>query len=202
MYTQNDEEKVILDFFNGKIGTFADIGANDGITFSNTRKLLELGWKGIFVEPSPAAYFRLKDNIEKYEDAYCYNFAIGEHNHDTTFKQSGAILGSDVGLVSTFVDEEMNRFKHVTSYVDMPVRVFRWKTFYNRLRIKNFDFFSIDVEGMEAIILKQLDKVDYNGAQLVCVEWNSKPENRVEYDKYLSKFKVIHTTAENLIYAR
>ena len=44
MYSQNNEEQVILDYFGNKIGNLLDIGANDGITLSNSRKLIELGW--------------------------------------------------------------------------------------------------------------------------------------------------------------
>jgi hypothetical protein len=48
-YSQNKEEEVILNYFNGHVGTFVDLGANDGITFSNTRALAERGWKGVLI---------------------------------------------------------------------------------------------------------------------------------------------------------
>src|SRR6186713_1166854 len=60
MYSQNNEEQIILDYFReGKRGKVLDIGANDGITFSNSAKLIELGWSAVLVEPSPIAYQRL-----------------------------------------------------------------------------------------------------------------------------------------------
>jgi hypothetical protein len=34
-YSQNDEQDVILEYFNGSIGRFLDIGAFDGITLSS-----------------------------------------------------------------------------------------------------------------------------------------------------------------------
>ena len=40
MYSQNQEEEVIVSYFGNKIGNLIDIGAYDGITFSNSRKLL------------------------------------------------------------------------------------------------------------------------------------------------------------------
>lgn len=46
-----------------KPGRFLDIGAWSATTFSNTRALFELGWSGIFLEPSPGP---LKGLVEAY----------------------------------------------------------------------------------------------------------------------------------------
>ena len=50
MYSQNNEEEIILNFFKEKKGIFLDLGAYDGIGLSNTRALAEKGWKGVCVE--------------------------------------------------------------------------------------------------------------------------------------------------------
>ena len=69
--------------------------------------------------------------------------------------ESGPLLNSgDVGLVSTAFDNEKDRFRHVVSYTPTPVKCFRWKTFVNRLKYKQFDLISIDIEGGE------LDRVE------------------------------------------
>lgn len=48
MYSQLDEERVIVDWFRDKpVGKYLDIGAWDGIEMSNTRRLAELGWAGV-----------------------------------------------------------------------------------------------------------------------------------------------------------
>lgn len=41
---------------------FIDIGAFDGVTFSNTWMLTENGWRGILVEPNPIAFSSLMKN--------------------------------------------------------------------------------------------------------------------------------------------
>lgn len=38
---------------------FLEIGAWDPITFSNTRALVELGWRGVMIEPSPGPFIEL-----------------------------------------------------------------------------------------------------------------------------------------------
>jgi len=55
-YSQNNEQQVILDYFGEHyIGTFLDLGCNDGATFSNTRALGLRGWSGTLVDASEKA---------------------------------------------------------------------------------------------------------------------------------------------------
>lgn len=200
MYSQNKEEEVILKYFEGKTGTFLDIGANDGITFSNTWALAERGWKGVLVEPSPKAFEILEMRYEGHKGFYIYPFAIGSHNGKAMLQESGPLCSSnDIGLVSTFHNSEMDRFKRTVKYEPVEVKVFKWKTFLNRLTIKDFDFISADCEGSELDILPDMD---LSKTQMICLEWNSKPELKTEYEKYLEGFKLIYTSAENLIYGR
>lgn len=199
-YSQNGEEKVILDYFNGQTGSFIDIGANDGVTFSNTRALAERGWKGVLIEPSPKAYAKLKELYNGHKGLYLYNFAISNKNGKDFLQESGALCSSqDVGLVSTFHSHEMDRFKTTVKYEPVEVKVFKWKTFLNRLTIKEFDFVSMDCEGSELEILPDMD---LSKTRMICLEWNSKPQLKLAYEVFLTGFNLIYTSGENLIYAR
>lgn len=200
MYSQSNEETYILNYFGDHIGTFLDIGCNDCLTFSNTRALSLKGWKGVFVDPSPKAMERCKTLYNGYKGYYFYPVAISAHNGKAILQESGPLCSAaDVGLVSTFHASEMERFKRTVNYEPIEVTTYKWKTFYNRLRIKEFDFINIDVESDELNILPDMD---LSKVKAVCIEWNSKPELKVEYDKYLDGFKVIYTSGENLLYAR
>jgi FkbM family methyltransferase len=200
MYSQNDEERVILEYFGSHTGTFLDVGSNDGVTFSNTRALAERGWKGVLVEPSPKAFEKLKSLYKGHKGFYVYPFAISDHNGKKMLQESGPLCSaSDVGLVSTFHAHEKARFDKSVNYTPVEVKSFRWKTFLNRLTLKTFDMVSMDCEGDELNILPDMD---LSQTKLICIEWNSKPALKTEYEKYLDGFRLIHTTAENLIYAR
>ena len=200
MYSQNKEEEIILHYFSGQTGTFIDIGANDGITFSNTRALAERGWKGVLIEPSPKAYAKLKEVYNGHKWFYLYNFALGDKNGKAFLQESGPLCSAkDVGLVSTFVTSEMDRFKSKVAYEPFEVKMFKWKTFLNRLAIKEFDFISMDCEGSELGILPDMD---LSKTKCICLEWNSKPELKTEYEKYLTGFNLIYNSGENLIYGR
>ena|SRR3990167_943519 len=51
-YSQGGEEAVLLDVLDVD-GRFLDLGAADGVTFSNTAALTDRGWSGVSVECSP-----------------------------------------------------------------------------------------------------------------------------------------------------
>src|SRR6186713_2054958 len=207
MYSQNLEEKFILEYFGDYVGTFLDVGCNDCLTFSNTRALALKGWKGVFIDPIPKAMERCKVLYNKHKGYYFYEVAISDHNGKAIIQASESIKAVnggyfDIGLVSTFHNNEMERFRHITKYHPVEVKTFKWKTFSNRLKstkINSFDFVSIDIEGDE---LNVLPDMDLSKTRLVCIEWNSKPELKTEYDKYLEGFKIIYTSGENLLYAR
>jgi len=201
MHSQNAEEQIILDYFKGKEGTFIDIGANDGKTFSNTYALSKLGWCGILIEPSPRAFYKLK---QLYEDTkgcfYLYNYAIGTSNGKVKMWESGELVKTgDVGLVSTLIEKETDRFKRTVKYEEITVDCFRWKTAMNRWKFKQFDFISIDIEGLE---LEVLEQIDLTGTSLICVETNGDLTKKANLDEMLKDFKLIYTSPENLIYAR
>jgi FkbM family methyltransferase len=201
MYSQNNEEQYILEYFKDKSGTFLDLGCNDCKTFSNTRALFETGkWKGVLVDPSPKAIAKCRELYEGYKGIYIYEYAISSNNGKKILHESGPLVSSrDVALVSTFHDSEMNRFRRTVSYTPIEVKTFRWKTFLNRIPIKQFDLISVDCEGEDLQILSQ---IDLSNTSMIILEWNSKPDLKKDFEYYLEGFKLLYTSGENLIYAR
>jgi|SRR5688572_29670447 len=203
-YSQSNEQEVILNYFKDYDRlTFLSIGENDGETLSNVRALALSGRAcGVMVEPSPRAFARMKSlySDNKKGCFYLYDCALGNHNGKAILHDSGELLKKgDVALVSTLVEEEKKRFQSVLSYEPIEVKVYRWLTFYNRLKIKKFDFVSIDAEGLDADILEQMDVTDF---QCVCIEWNGKQSMKERFEKKLQGFRIIYTSGENLIFAR
>lgn len=203
-YSQNLEEQAILNYFGDFKGTFCSLGENDGKTLSNVRALAERGWRGCMVEPSPQVFPLLKKLYENEAKGnfYLYQCAIGNKNGTTILHDSGELLKTgDRALVSTMVEQEKTRFEKVLSYTPVEVKVYRWKTFLNRLTMKTFDFISIDCEGLDLDILKQMD-IEALGVKCLCIEWNGNQSLKAEYDKIMQGFRIIYTSGENLIYAR
>ena len=201
-YSQSGEQEVILNYFKDyESGTFLSVGENDGQTLSNVRALALTGkFCGTMIEPSPKAFFKLKQLYNETKGCfYLYNFALGSHNGTIKFFDSGTHLNKgDVALLSTANESELKRFPG-TQYEEIEVKVFRWKTALNRFTIKKYDFVSIDAEGFDLDILKQIDLTD---VKCLCIEWNSDNKLKVEFEKIMHGFKLVYTSAENLIFTK
>lgn len=209
MFSQNKEEQIILEYFGDFVGTFADLGCNDGQTFSNTRALALRGWKGVLIDPHPEAIQRCRELYKGYKGLYFYEYAISEHNGKKPINASGPLCtASDIGLVSTFHSHEMDRFKSKVDYNPIEVLTYKWKTALNRWTIRRFDMISIDVEGGEILKTKTgekysiLNDIDLTETKLVCIETNGNQEFKILHERHLEGFKLIYTSGENLIYAR
>lgn len=201
-YSQNNEQKHILEFFNGKKGTLLSIGENDGQTYSNAYALIQLGWCASLVEPSKKVFEKLQELHKENELVACLNFAIGNEDSVVEFWESDAhfIDKSDFSLLSSLKREETEKWKTV-NFEAKEVPVFKYKSVFDSDKIF-FDFITIDAEGMDIDILKQ---IDLSNTQLLCIEWNSKNEIKEEILEYTSKFgmnKIIYQSGENLLIAR
>lgn len=198
-YSQNREQEVILSYFNGKKGTFLDVGANDGITLSNTYALATLGWQGVLIEPSPTTFQKLKFN-SRFFDCQLLNVAIGTVDGPVKMWDSGTHLNKgDHGLLSTMSPADRDKWAASTEFKEIEVQCWTYQTLLNASKIKEFDFISIDAEGYDYDILRQ---IDLSNTSSVCVEWNSKLEEKERFDALMTGFKLIYTSGENLIYVR
>jgi len=205
-YSQSNEQDIIINLFKGKKnGTFLDIGANDGVTFSNTFALAKsYGWTGLLVEASPKAYERLLKNYELIDrDIDFQNVAIGKEDGYLDFYESGELLNKgDVALVSSGVKKELQRWQSLKMpFTKMKVPMTSVSTMLSRSRHTHFDLLSLDIEGMELDVLPQID-FEALRIQVAVIEWNSKDE-RLYNDIILPfGFKLISKNAENLIYSK
>ena len=152
---------------------------------------------------APKSFEMLKKNYEGLKGFYFYQVALGDHNGNAILQESSSLLTSaDVGLVSTFEASEMQRFKSICTYEAVTVKMYKWKTFMNRLQVKTFDFISLDVEGFELHILPDMD---LSRTSLVCIEHNGHPGKKRAYLECCAKYRIeniIYESGENLLIAR
>jgi FkbM family methyltransferase len=208
IYSQNNEQIIISDFFSSKeislsSISFLDIGANDGITLSNTHFLALNNSKGICVEASPSVFPLLSNIYAVNNNISCINVAIGNTNGVLKFYESGELLGKgDKSLVSTLKVEELKRWESLNiPFVEVPVNCITFDKLIEMSPIKKFDFVSIDIEGMELEILPQINFNELN-TKLICIENNGKDEDKFDSIIKPFGFELIHKNGENLIYAK
>lgn len=199
-YSQNGEQKIILEYFKDKKGTFLDIGANDGITLSNTYALYQLGWDGICIEPSEDVFKRL---LENQPESVNLNVAVGKENGTMTFYESGEHLGKgDLGLLSTIEKGELKRWVGTNNkFTEKKCNVITFEKLLTQTGIDKIDFISIDAEGLDYDILTQIDLTKL-GVSMVIVETNSKEDEK--YIRYCHSHGLAlkHKNYENLILAK
>lgn len=202
MYSQNNEELLILSYFKDFKGNLLDLGANDGKTLSNSLKLIELGWKGYLVEPSPTAFKRLTELHKDNKLVKFYQYAISNQNGKANMFDSGSLLSSkDKALVSTLVEKETKRWNGKVKFEDIEVETINFATLLKKIKIKTIDFLTIDIEGLDWEVLQQIDLTDL-GVKMLIVETNG-----IENQKYISYAKshglnLISQNGENLIFTR
>lgn len=195
-YSQNGEDKIILEYFQGHTGTLIDIGANDGVTLSNSRALIELGWSGIMVEPAESAFTKLDNLYKDSKTVNCINCAINSQPGRAVFHESGQHLGTgDTALLSTLEAGEVTRWGNSAKFTETEVEVITIQQLFD-LCPGPYDFISIDAEGVDYAILSQ---IDLTNVSCVCVEHNG-----VEIEKYIQYcegfgMRELHRNGENLI---
>lgn len=183
-------------------GYYADIGAHDGRSFSNTFHLEKDGWQGLLVEPVLPTYFRLLQ-IRSLASNYFANAACVSFSNDSkNLLMSYGDLMSFAPEISTVDADEwrngakqfLNRNETIT---DTWVPAKTLNVILGEAESPNYiDFLSIDVEGAEYDVISGIDFMKYTFG-LICLE-TYKPEIILEFMKihgYTSKMYV----ANNLI---
>ncbi|MFH1148501.1 MAG: FkbM family methyltransferase [Pseudomonadota bacterium] len=196
VYSQNDEEAVITEYFNGFTGRFLDIGAYDGKTFSNTYRLVELGWCGICFEPSPSVFPRLREIHRDNPRITVVQTAISDRTGRQRFYDSNG------DAISTFDERHKKRWedgaKSVFSEVEVDtVSVEEMFGTYGR----NFDFINLDVESCNWEIFRAFDFAGMSMLRLICVEHDGWIEAMMKI-MHPFGFHELARNAENLIAGR
>ncbi len=194
MYTQNNEEEVILNFFGDKKGTVLEIGAYHPEIFSNSRALILNGWDAVLVEASPDCFQTIKSFYQDDHKVKVVNVAIADYDGVIKFYDSQ-------GAVATAHKDHYDKWKtYQTDYKETFVQCISWETFYD-LYPGIYDFISIDTEGLDYTILKQID-LTKTQTELLCVEYTYNTKEINDY-LYNSGFrKLLYQNGENVIIAK
>ena len=198
MYSQNNEESVILEHFGKRNdGSFLDIGAYDGKMFSNTLALAELGWSGVCVEPSPFVFpslLKLHGTNPRIH-LLMAALAAGESKIIPWFDSGGdAVSTTDLDHVAKWSAGSSVRFSafHIPT---VTLAQFFEKFGYG------FKFVNIDVESTNLSLFLNMPWESLCCATCVCVEHDG---NHAEMASRLERlgYKTAALNAENIILVR
>jgi FkbM family methyltransferase len=169
-YSQRNEQEVILSLVGERVGSFLDVGAYDGKTFSNTMALVERGWKGVLVEPSPVPF---KSMLEL-------------HGHNPSLRLVNAAVGIEFGklvkfwptddAVSTIDPEHYQKWSGTAKFFEpyyVPCITFLTLLVAFSDVLGGLDVLNIDVEGLSADLMLTFPFENIKPS-VVCVEHDQK----------------------------
>lgn len=159
-YSQCGQDKWLIEniFNDREDGIFVDIGAHDGVSFSNTLKLEQLGWKGIAVEPMPQTYATLAEN----RSCITVNGCIHRKSGKDFFRLISGYSQMLSGLVSEYDSRHLARIdreikEHGGSYQDIEVNCFNFNELVFKHKLNHIHYLNLDVEGGELAVLENID---------------------------------------------
>lgn len=164
-------------------GTFIDIGANDGLTGSNSLLFEKKGWQGICVEPHPLTFAKLKD----VRDCDCLNACIADKDSMVDFLAVHGVANMLSGIESFMdqkhkmrIDQEITKEGSRTERIE--IEALSPSTLIDRFSLSKIDFLSVDTEGCELPILKSfLSESIIPKPKVICVENGSRTSSIFEY---------------------
>jgi len=187
---------VINNFFKGqREGFCVDVGAADGIRFSNSRHLIEnLNWSALLIEPHPT-YFHELTKLYKGNKSVCLkNVAAYSIPGEMPFYLYGRDEHAQVSTLSEDFKERVCSI-HGDKYESQPVQV-RVETLAGILEnIPQIDFLSIDCEGVDLEVLRSNNWAKHRPL-LVCVE-HSMPKEELDAFMETVRYSIFQRTVGN-----
>jgi FkbM family methyltransferase len=164
VYVSQVGQDLFLDrfIFNEKRnGFFLDIGAGDGVTFSNTYFFEEYrDWTGICVEPHADSFRLMKANRK--DSTVKIQGCISEFSGETEFIQVKGYAEMLSCLKDYCTKDHMNRIHREVAHHGGQIEILSIKNInindlLKSLNVPIIDLVSLDVEGGEYSILKTID---------------------------------------------
>lgn len=204
-YSQESQDKYLFEnhFKNKTEGIFIDIGAHNGISYSNTKFFEELGWKGICVEPIPEVFDELRAN----RSCICIQGCVSSHNGMDKFLRVYGEPEMLSGLASKYDPRHRKRVNYEVksrTYGKKPevidVQCYLLNEILEKYSIEHVDFLSIDTEGNELEILRSIDFERFD-IHIISIENNYKDARIGKLLKY-NGYKLVKKLRQDEVYLK
>lgn len=200
MNSQNGQDKYLIEeiFKSKKDGFFVEIGANDGVKFSNTKTMEDMGWNGICIEPLPESFEKLKINRK----CTVYNVAICNKTGKISFLDITGYAEMLSGIIESYNPKHLDRIENEIRTKGGEKKVIEVDSFKfsDLIKEKDIDYVSIDTEGSELEVLKSIDFDKHN---IHCISVENNYKDFTIRDFLIDKgYKLVKTMGEDDIYIK
>lgn len=156
--SQHGEDRNIVDFFFKGIcgGKYIELGALDGIRYSNSHFFRKAHWKGVLIEPNPKLFEQLKINRPGDE---LFNNAICSQEKEVHFAEGIEVAASGIfEFMPLSFREKWHAGKNVEDLPKIACRPLHGLIDQSdSLKGQLIDFLSLDVEGGEFEVIKTIN---------------------------------------------
>ena len=173
-------------------GVFLEMGALDGIEFSNTKFFEDtMKWTGVLIEPIPSSF---KDLSKNRPNSKAYQVAISKTEGEIEIYAHGAVSSVKSNTTDVYFDGWHKG--HNIPIIKVPSigldKVLR------HAGITRIDFWSLDVEGSE---YEALETMDWSiPVYLICIEKQTDYKDRCETILRANGFILFETFHHNEIW--
>ena len=130
-------------------GTFVEVGAYDGISFSNTWGLAERGWDGLMIEPDPATARECAANHRDHPNVRTRQTAIGDsEDTELTLHVAGALTTASAPLRAEYETTAWASSSLTERRIVVPCTTLD-AVLHSEGVAPDFDVLVVDVEGFE-----------------------------------------------------
>jgi len=156
--------------FGDRPGTFVEVGAFDGVTYSNTWGLAKMGWRGLYIEPNREYSELCKKNHADNEKITVINSCIGMGNA-VDFYPSGEYSTFSKDFIVSIPQGWGVKYHRPVRMITTTLDDILYSYFCYPL-----DLVSIDTEGSELDVLNGFKILDWL-PKLVIVEAHEQHKN-------------------------
>lgn len=166
--SQNNEAEIVINYFNGRVGTLLSLGENDGKTLSNSYDLIQLGWSADLFEPVLECYAKICNLHKENQNVFAHPYGVADISGKHLFYQTEDTLVASLNKEAALSWGS----KHKTVYLDfLTVDEMIYECIH-----KKFEFITIDCEGSDMDILEKLDLTKLN-CHCICLEHGNNQSN-------------------------
>lgn len=184
-YAQHGED-LLVERLLGQVDSFIDIGANDGVLFSNTYKFAKEGARGLCIEPSSQTFRKLWLNQLFNPRVKCLNAAVTNDEGPTYLQEDG------YESILSRVCSKPNPGTYAVKAISLE-NIFKKYPYLQRV-----DLISIDVEGHEEAVIDGVGDKPLD-SKIVILEVDKSDEEKILGKPALGNHSPAYSNGINLL---